>query len=601
MLRPLITTSMLALWTGGAAMAQDVPTNPLREAYFGNLHVHTAWSFDGFINGAIAGPDEAYRWAKGEAIPGGGGGPDLQILRPLDWYSVGDHSEYMGALPQMADPDSPASQHHLAAAITGDDAEASFNAYTEILDGISNRRSDEILGDPELATTVWSEMVDTADQHYERGTFTTFAGFEWTSNPGWRNLHRVVIFRDTENLPSRPFSAIESDREEDLWAWMDLQRDNGSELLAVPHNGNASDGLMFPIGTTYGGSGIDADYAETRMRNEPLYELTQIKGTSEVHPVISPNDEFADFEIWDYTLSATATPPENKIGGYMREALIRGLALEAEGNGNPFKYGFIGDSDTHNAAATIEENNYTGKFGFENNPEHRLSGPPGVTEAAAQQVRQFSSGGVAGVWAESNTRESIFDAMIRKETFATSGPRLKVRMFAGYDYADGLMEGTDWLQAAYDGGVPMGGDLPAPPEGAAPTLLIAAMKEADGANLDRIQVIKGWIENGEQMEEIYDVALSDGRTDGGEAVGDTVDVAEASYTNDIGATELMTAWTDPDFDPALPALYYARVIQIPTPRWSTHDAKALGVEVPEGLPTSIQERAWTSPIWYVPQ
>ncbi|WP_207063002.1 DUF3604 domain-containing protein [Motiliproteus sp. SC1-56] len=600
----ILAASIFALFAGGVAAAQaaqDVQPNPLRQAYFGNLHVHTAWSFDANINGAVAGPDEAYRWAKGEAIPGGDSGPDLQILRPLDWYAVGDHAEYLGAVRLMADPESPVSEHPLAGAISGDDPEASFAAYTEILDGISNRRNDPILGDPELLKDAWEQIIDIADQHYDPGAFTTFAGFEWTSNPGWRNLHRVVIFRDTENISDRAFSAIESDREEDLWAWMDLQREKGAELLAVPHNGNASDGLMFPIGTSYGGSDIDSAYAETRMRNEPLYELTQIKGTSETLPVLSPNDEFANFEIWDYTLASTATPPENKVGGYMREALIRGMALEVKGNGNPFKYGFIGDSDTHNSAAAIEEDNYTGKFGFENNPEHRLEGPQGVSEAGARQVREFSSGGVAGVWAESNTREAIFDAMMRKETFATSGPRLKVRMFGGFDYADGVMDGADWLQVAYDRGVPMGGDLPAAPEGGAPTFLVAAMKEADGANLDRIQIVKGWVENGEQMEEIFDVALSDDRTDGSKPVGNTVDVSAATYTNEIGAVQLMAVWTDPDFDPSEPAMYYARVLQIPTPRWSTYDAAKLGVEVPEGLPTSIQERAWSSPIWYVPQ
>ena len=586
-------------------LAQEVSKNPLREAYFGNLHVHTAWSFDASINGAIAGPDDAYRWAKGEAIPGGHGTPDLKILRPLDWYSVGDHSEYLGALPLMGDPESPVSKHPLAPAVSGDDPKASFAAYTEILDGISNRKNDAILGDPALATSVWGKYVAIADQHYKPGMFTTFAGFEWTSNPGWRNLHRVVIFRDTKNMPQRPFSAIDSDREEDLWAWMDLQRKNGAQLLAVPHNGNASDGLMFPIGTSYGGSKIDSAYAETRMRNEPLYELTQIKGTSETLPTLSPNDEFANFEIWDYTLASTATPPEHKVGGYMREALIRGLALQAEGKGTPFKYGFIGDSDTHNAAAAVEEDNYTGKFGFENDPKHRLEGPPGVSEAAAKQVREFSSGGLAAVWAESNTREAIFDAMVRKETFATSGPRLKVRLFAGWNYSDDIMSGAHWVQAAYDGGVPMGGDLPATATGRAPTLLVAATKEADGANLDRIQIVKGWIENGKQMERIYNVALSNGRKPDSagkiEPVGNTVDVAAARYTNDIGAAQLMATWTDPDFDPAVPVVYYARVLQIPTPRWSTYDAAKLGVQVPEGLPTSIQERAWTSPIWYTPQ
>jgi hypothetical protein len=604
MMLRLISAIALAGLSAGAAFAQNVAKNPLREAYFGNLHVHTAWSFDAYINGAIAGPDEAYRWAKGEAIPGGEGLPDLKIRQPLDWYSVGDHAEYMGALPLMADADSPVSKHPLAAAISGDDATASFDAYTEILDGISNRRNDDILGDPELARTVWGEMVAIADKHYRPGEFTTFAGFEWTSNPDWRNLHRVVIFRDTKKLPPKPFSAIDSDKPEDLWAWMDLQRTNGSQVLAVPHNGNASDGMMFPVGKTYGGSSLNSAYAETRMRNEPVYELTQIKGTSETLPILSPNDEFANFELWDYTLASTATPPKNKVGGYMREALIRGLALEADGKGNPFKYGFIGDSDTHNAASTIEENNYTGKFGFENDPKHRLNGPPGVSEAAAKQVREFSSGGLAGVWAEANTREAIFDAIRRKETFATSGPRLRVRFFGGYGYADKLMNDANWLKAAYDGGVPMGGDLAAAPDGAAPTFLVAAMKEAGGANLDRIQIVKGWVENGKPRERIYNVALSgDRKTDASgaaAAVGNTVDASKASYTNTIGANQLTAAWTDPDFDPDTPAVYYARVLQIPTPRWSTYDAVKLGVAAPKGLPASIQERAWTSPIWYAP-
>jgi hypothetical protein len=600
----LAGAATIAWAPAGAPLAQDVPTNPLRDVFFGNLHVHTSWSFDAYINGAIAGPDDAYRWAKGEAVPGGNGLPDLKILKPLDWYAVSDHAEYLGALPLMADPSSPVSQHPLAADISGDDAEASFAAYTEILDGISNRRGDPILGDPELGATIWSRVVEIADQHYQPGTFTTFPAFEWTSNPGWRNLHRVVIFKDSESVPERPMSAIDSDIPEDLWAWMDDQRAQGAELLAVPHNGNASDGLMFPFGTSYGGSEVNAEYADTRMRNEPVYELTQIKGTSETLPVLSPNDEFANFEIWDYTLASTATPPEHKAGGYMREALIRGLLLESEGNGNPFKYGFIGDSDTHNAASTIEENNYTGKFGFENNPEHRLEGPPGVSDAGAKQVREFSSGGVAGVWAEANTREAIFDALSRKETFATSGPRMRVRFFGGYDYAPDATEASDWLQAAYDGGVPMGGDLGPAPEGKVPVFLIAAMKEADGANLDRIQVIKGWVEDGETHEKIYDVALSDDRQADASGnvppVGNTVDPATASYTNDIGDPQLTAVWADPEFDPSVAAVYYARVLQIPTPRWSTYDAVTLGVLPRDDLPVAIQERAWTSPIWYAP-
>jgi len=287
----------------------------------------------------------------------------------------------------------------------------------------------------------------------------------------------------------------------------------------------------------------------------------------------------------------------------MREALIRGLALDQAGKGNPFKYGFIGDSDTHNSASSIEEDNYTGKFGMENDPRHRLEGPPGFEERNKQQIREFSSGGLAGIWARANTREELFAAIVRKETFATTGPRLKVRLFAGYEFAPNALDAADWLTQAYARGVPMGGDLKAPPAGKAPVFLVQAMKEADGANLDRIQIVKGWVEGGQQHERIYDVALSDGRVAASgqiPPVGNTVSVAEASYSNSIGDPQLRAVWTDPDFDPALPAVYYARVLQIPTPRWSTYDAKRLGVPIPKGLPESIQERAYTSPIWYMP-
>lgn len=612
-MRTLYSLTALATLLGGplvptALAAGDGPAlNPQREVYFGNLHVHTGWSFDGFINDAFTEPDSAYRWAKGELIPNPGEGDSLQINTPLDWYIVSDHAEYLGALPLMADSESPVSQHPLAADVTGDDAEKSFAAYTTISEGMYKNppEIDPILGDPELARTLWSQVVETADRHYEPGKFTTMAGYEWTSAPEWRNIHRVVFFRDTAKVPDAPFSALDSSRPEDLWAWMDKQRAAGNDLLAVPHNGNASDGIMFPIGESFGGSKLDADYAATRMRNEPLYELTQIKGTSETHPALYPNDEFGSFELWDYTLAATATPPEHKRGGYAREAVIRGLKLASEGRGNPFKYGFIGDSDTHNGAAAIEEDNYTGKFGFESEPKHRLEGPPGVGAAAARQVRQFSSGGVAGVWAQANTRDEIFEALQRRETFATSGPRLKVRFFGGFglsDFAPGEQAG---LQQAYEAGVPMGGDLVSAPQGKAPRFVVHAIKETDGANLDRIQIIKGWVDaNGEPRSKIYNVALSGNRRPGEDGkippVGNTVKEADATYTNDIGDVQLRAFWTDPDFDAARPALYYARVLQIPTPRWSTYDAARTGLERPTDVPVSIQERAWSSPIWYTP-
>ncbi len=597
----------LAAETASRTEKTSATTHPLREVYFGNLHVHTGWSFDAFINGAFTDPDSAYRWAKGELIPNPGEGDSLQIKTPLDWYIVSEHAEYLGALPLMADPDSPVSKHPLAADITGNDAAKSFAAYTTISNGMYSvpPKVDPILGDPKLARSLWAQVVKTADRYYEPGKFTTMAGYEWTSAPDWRNIHRVVFFRDTAHVPDAPFSALDSNKPEDLWQWMDKQRAAGNDLLAIPHNGNASDGIMFPIEESFGGSKLDADYAATRMRNEPLYELTQIKGTSETHPSLYPNDEFGSFELWDYTLAATATPPEHKQGGYAREALIRGLKLASEGKGNPFQYGFIGDSDTHNGASSIEEDNYTGKFGFESSAKHRLEGPPGVNPAAARQVRQFSSGGVAGVWANTNTRDGIFGALKRRETFATSGPRLKVRFFGGFGLSDFAPGSESGLQQAYKSGVPMGGDLTTAPKGAAPTFVVHAIKETDGANLDRIQIIKGWVDaDGEPQSRIFDVALSGDRKPGPDgkvpSVGNTVKEADATYTNDIGDAQLSVAWTDPDFDPARPALYYARVLQIPTPRWSTYDAARTGLKRPEDLPVSIQERAWTSPIWYTP-
>jgi hypothetical protein len=361
---------------------------------------------------------------------------------------------------------------------------------------------------------------------------------------------------------------------------------------------------MFPETTTYGGSAVDKKYAETRMRNEPVYELTQIKGTSETHPMLSPNDEFAGFELWDYTLSADARPPEKRKGGYARGALISGLALQADGKGNPYKFGVIGDSDTHNSASMIEEDNYRGKFGMENDTAHRLNGIPGFEEKSNKQVREFSSGGVAGVWAEANTREAIFAAVERKETFATSGPRMKLRFFAGYEFRQGALDAPDWLEKAYSSGVPMGGDLGADHKGRAPVFLVMAAKEADGANLDRIQIIKGWVADGKPMEKIYDVALADDRKpDAAGAVapvGNTVDAKSASYSNSIGDSQLAVVWNDPDFEPQVSAVYYARVLQIPTPRWSTYDARTLGIAPRKDLPVSIQERAWSSPIWYSP-
>jgi hypothetical protein len=468
---------------------------------------------------------------------------------------------------------------------------------------LSHNKVDPAFTDPAISRTVWKDIVAAADAYYEPGKFTTFAAFEWSSNPNTRNLHRVVVFRDTKKLPELAFSAFDSERPEDLWKWMGAQRAAGATLLAIPHNANASDGLMFSAQDS-NGKPLDAEYARTRSANEPLYEISQIKGTSETHPDLSPNDEFAGFELWDYTLSADSVHPTHRDGSYVRRALLDGMRLERDGKGNPYKYGFIGDTDTHNAAASHEEDNYTGKFANELVREDRLNGMAGQPPGQIQQIREFSSAGLAGVWADDNTREGVFDAMVRKETFGTSGPRIQVRMFGGFDLA-GMTRDADWVGMGYQKGVPMGSDLPAGATGAAPSFVVWAIKDPASGNLDRIQIVKGWIDaEGNEHEAVHDVAWSGDRKPDADGhlppVGDTVDVTKATYTNTIGEAELFAVWTDPAFDPGQHAFYYARVLEIPTPRWSTRDAVALGVPIPGGLPPTIQERGWGSPIWYTP-
>ncbi len=605
---PAAETGAARAESAAATPAVATPDRPAanteRNAYFGDVHVHTGWSFDAFTNGSRATPTDAYAWAQGQEITNSGMGGRIQIQTPLDFYMVAEHAEFMGVFNQMSNPDSPLSKTELAKGVNSPDPVVRMQTFAGILRDMSAGKVDPMLTDPALARSVWAEIVKAADAAYRPGHFTTFAGFEWTSNPQKRNLHRVVVFRDTAHLPDMVLSALESEDPETLWKWMDELRARGSTLLAIPHNGNASDGRMFET-VRFDGKPIDAAYNRTRAANEPLYEITQIKGTSETHPDLSPNDEFAGFEQWDYTLSADYERPKNRRGSFARQALLEGLAQESAGNGNPFKYGFIGDTDTHNAAGSNEEFNYTGKFAFENDASHRLKGMEGQPAGQVRQVQEFSSGGLAGVWAEENTREAIFDAMQRKETFGTSGTMIKVRFFGGWDFGAADLEGSGFVKAGYARGVPMGGDLK-PANGKAPSFMVMASKDPKSGNLDRIQIIKGWLDaKGGQHEKIYDVAWSGERTADPKTgklppVGDTVDAAKGDYANSIGAAELATAWTDPDFDPSVRAFYYARVIEIPTPRWSTLDAARLGIPVPKGLPVSIQERAWTSPIWYAP-
>jgi hypothetical protein len=592
--------------TAAAPPAADKPAaNPERNAYFGDVHVHTGWSFDAFTNGSRATPTDAYDWAQGKEITNSGMGGKIQIQTPLDFYMVAEHAEFMGVFNQMSNPESPLSKTELAKGVNSPDPMVRMQTFAGVLRDMSAGKVDPMLTDTSLARSVWAEMVKAADAAYRPGHFTTFAGFEWTANPQKRNLHRVVMFRDTQHLPDMVLSALESEDPETLWKWMDDLRAKGSTLLAIPHNGNASDGRMFETVKFDGKQPIDAAYNATRARNEPLYEISQIKGTSETHPDLSPTDEFAGFEQWDYTLSADYERPKKRRGSFARQALLDGLSQESAGNGNPFKYGFIGDTDTHNAAGSNEEFNYTGKFAFENDPSHRLNGMPGQPAGQVRQVQEFSSGGLAGVWAEENTRESIFDAMQRKETFGTTGTMIKVRFFGGSDFTDADVKGAGAVKAGYARGVPMGSDLKVP-AGKAPSFMVMASKDPKSGNLDRVQIVKGWLDDqGKQHEKVYDVVWSgdrkpDPKTGKLPPVGDTVNPATAEYTNSIGAPELSAVWTDPDFNPAQRAFYYVRVLEIPTPRWSTIDAARLKVAVPKGLPVSIQERAWTSPIWYTP-
>ncbi len=428
---PAATTAAPAAPSAQAAALP--PPNPENNVYFGDVHVHTGWSFDALTNGSKTTPMDAYAWAQGKPITGSGG-PEIQIQTPLDFYMVSDHAEYMGVFNQMTNPDSPISKTEIAKGVTSPDANVRLQTFAKILRDMSDGKRDPVLSDAALARTVWAEIVKAAEANYVPGKFTTFAGFEWTSNPQKRNLHRVVVFRDTAHLPDLVLSALDSDDPEVLWKWMEDQRARGSTLFAIPHNGNASDGLMFDT-VKRNGKPIDALYNKTRADNEPLYEITQIKGTSETHPDLSPTDEFAGFELWDYTLSADFERPTHRKGSYVRQALLDGMSQAASGAGNPFKYGFIGDTDTHNAAASNEEYNFTGKFAFENNARERLTGVHGAPAGQIQQIQEFSSGGLAGVWAPQNTREAIYDAMLRKETFATSGPMMKVRFFGSFDYA----------------------------------------------------------------------------------------------------------------------------------------------------------------------
>jgi len=581
--------------------------NPLNNVYFGEQHLHTQNSPDAFAMGTRNTPDDAYNFCKGKAIKKNTSGEMVQKKTPYDWCAVTDHAEYFGVFPQFSDPNSALMKklkdYPLVKMVTSGDEKKGDAAFAKLAVTLTENRPDPHLEDAEIIGSAWKKHVETTNKHYEPGKFTTLIAFEWTSIPVNQNLHRNVFFRGDKG-PVMPFSAFDSDRPEDLWTYIETYRAAGYEVFAIPHNGNLSNGLMFaPREST--GQPITARYAERRARNEPLTEIIQVKGQSDTHPGLSPNDEFAGFEKQYRNLIGTNPPVLSRINyAYVREALINGVGYQEYLGVNPFKYGIVSGADAHTAFSDNEEFNYTGAHGaVDDTAKKRLSG---AGQTAGEAAMNFGTPGATGVWAPENTRGAIFDAMQRKETFGTSGPLIRLRFFGGWNYAQGLNKDKSFVKKAYKGGVPMGGDLTKMPTKAkAPTFAVWALKDPDSGNLDRVQIVKGWYENGYPQEQIYDVALSDERKPDPKTgkvlpVGNTVNIKEATYTNDIGDSQLSAVWTDPDFKPEHHAVYYVRVLEIPTPRWSTYDAKALGIDPPEGVDATIQERAWSSPIWYTP-
>ncbi len=580
-----------------------IPRSATRNLLWGDLHVHTSLSYDAFTTGTRTLPDDAYTHMKGGTIEHPLGYP-IRAGRPLDFGAVTDHAEYLG-VPRHQARGLPDENEALRASLrSGSVWRATRHFMTSSTTKMTSAElREESFGAPgleDVSRDAWRQIIEAAERHNDPGRFTTFIAYEWSSMPAERNLHRNVIYAGSA-VPDYPFSSRDSPNPEDLWKALDAEREAGLRSLAIPHNSNVSDGRMFER-QSLSGEPFDAAYAEIRARNEPLTEIFQIKGTSETHPSLSPEDEFADFEIMDTVMSQEA-PPSQPAGSYARDALRTGLEFAHRSGWNPFRFGVIGSSDSHTSSTNAEEDNYHGKMPFMDGiPAQRL----GLTfiDAISERlpIRVYGAAGLVAVWAEENTREALFEAMQRKETFASSGPRISVRFFAGYGFPDDLLS-TDWLKRAYADGVPMGGTLDAR-ESTPPVFVAVAAKDPIGANLDRVQIVEVWVDaSGDSHERIFDVAASEdrlGRASGGRIppVGTTVDVAAAGYENTIGARELATLWRDPEFDPAQEALCYARVLEIPTPRHSTYAARLLGVAAPE--PASIQERVVTSAIWIRP-
>ena len=574
-------------------------------AFFGDTHIHTRYSFDAFMFNVRTGPDDAYRYAKGEVIDHPMG-DQLRIKgAPLDFLMVSDHARYLGVFAAQIEPQAPFYGHPDAQNLVPKNSPLSETIRRLRVLGDQNP---EFMG-PQVRQYAWRQIIEAAERHYDPGKFTTFIGYEYTSSPGSRHLHRNVIFRGTD-VPVLPFSSEDSEDPEDLWNWLDGLREQGIESLAIPHNMNQSDGLAFQE-TTFKGGVLDKDYAEKRMRNEPLAEITQQKGTSEVHPMLSPNDEWADFQIVRYYLNrATNTNPISVFkGGYYRDALNTGLKFQDAQGFNPYQLGAIGSSDSHVSAGPYEEDNFFTTGG--NNPVSRGAAYPDYKDPDASwegfwtpRQATHGTGGLAGVWAQENTREAIYDAMHRRETFGTSGPRIQVRFFAG-DLPENLASHSEPVRVSYERGVPMGSVLNGFEDDKGPSFFVWTSRDPNAGWLQRAQIIKGWVEGGQSREKIYDVACSDGlspdpnthRCPNNEA---KVNLSDCSVSRDHGNVMLKAVWQDPDFSPQEHAYYYVRVLENPSCRWSTWDAIRLGIEPNPDLAATHQERAWSSPIWYDP-
>ncbi len=583
------------------AEPQAAKDNPLREAYFGDLHLHTSYSIDAYLSGTTSvDPEEAYRFAKGEVV--NYLGQDVRRREPLDFLAVTDHAENLGVLPALDDPDSAHYRSRMAQASRAlrtdrlRDRALYYSFLGDYFVGSNNKLPDEL---KPLATAAWAREIQFANRHYVPGKFTTFIAYEWTAFQNGGNLHRNVIFKG--DAAPFPFSSLDSKAPEDLWNWLETIRKQGFEALAIPHNGNGSNGLMYDWIDSFI-LPIAKNYVQLRQTNEPLSEISQTKGSSETHPLLSPNDEFADYEIVD-SWEGIRRRAGRLQGSYVRDALSRGLVLQREIGANPYKFGFVGGSDYHNGFSESAQADFAG--GKSRNVDAgRLTRDQARELLGGARSRRLTAGNLTGVWAERNTRDSIYDALRRKETFATTGSRLRFRFFGGWHFDDTILEKEDWVAAAYAGGVPMGGDLPAKPaSSAAPTFVVWASKDPNGGNLDRVQVVKVWEENGKQQEKVFDVAWSGNRRRDSQsgkvlAVGNTVDLQTGRYANDIGSTEIRAVWRDPQFNDRQLAAYYLRVLEIPTPRWSTLLALEKKLPLAEDVSAIIQQRGWSSPIWY---